>query len=199
MLEWSRPYAVREAYVYAYDEAVETWGTGVLLRNLISFKCTPIHDTDRLPVYGRDEKGLSVLRGGDIELELGGIQSDADAIMTGRTASLSGSGATEIRQRRVYSDRSLPYFALAVAYKIQGIGDAHAYFPNLMLPSLMAVEAAEAAKFVRPKVTAMMFGLTQDDGTKYDLYYDPEFAAQKALVTDWAAQLTANTIGSPTS
>ncbi len=195
MLEWFKPYGVASAYVYPFNEVAATWGTGVKVRNLISFKLTPVQDTDRLGVYGRDEKGLSVVRGADIELEFGGIQSDVDAIMTGRTVSLSGSGTTEIRHSGI-DDDSFPYFALTLQLKTKNdIGDAHVYCPTLMLNSLMPLEIAEKAVFNRPKVTAMLFGLSTEAGLRYRLWYEPQFATKTPLTTAFLTQLQTNVAG----
>lgn len=195
MLEWFKPYGVKSAYVYAYSESGGTWGTGVRLSNLSSIKLQPKNDVDRLGVYGRDEKGLSVVRGGDVELQFGGMQSDADAIMTGRTVSTSGSGATEIRHSGIHDD-SFPYFAMAVQLKTKNdIGDMHLYFPTLMLDSLFPIEIAEEAKFVRPSVKAMLFGLTNPSGQRFRLWYEPQFATQTALTSAFLTQLQTNVAG----
>ncbi len=195
MLEWFKPYGVAAAYVYAYSETLGTWGTGVRLFNLSSVKLQPKNDVDRLGVYGRDEKGLSVVRGGDVELQFGGMQSNADAVMTGRTATTSGSGSTEIRHSGIHDD-SFPYFALAVKLKTKNdIGDMHLYFPTLMLDSLFPIEIAEEAKFVRPTVKAMLFGLTDPSANRYRLWYEPQFATSAPLTSAFLTQLQTNVAG----
>ena len=192
MIEWYKPYGVREAYVFPFTESTATWGTGIKLRNMIMFKLTPKHDTDIMPVYGRDEKGLSVVRGGDIEMQLGGVQNDTDEVMTGRTSRTSGSGATEKRTRDI-GDDSLPYFGLAVALKTKNdIGDVHIYCPNVMLSSLLALDLTETAKFSVPNVPAMLFGLSSEAGDRYRLWYEVELATKTALGSDFEAMLTAN-------
>jgi hypothetical protein len=186
LLEHYRPYGIRAAKVAAWDASAETWGTPVVVRNLQSITIKPVMDNDKMRIYGADEHALAIIVAEELEMEFGGIDSEADEIMTGRTATDSGSGASETRRRKTEGGEDLPYFGMAVQIAVDGGGDIHVYFPRVKLKSLLGIEMAKENKFAIPKVTADVLRLRLDDGTTmYPVRDEVEHKVATALTSDF--------------
>lgn len=185
LLDFYRPYLINAAKVASWDPVAETWGTPVAVPNLQSFTKKPVTDNDLMKIYGVNEHALSVLAGEELEVEIGGLSSASDAIMTGRQATSSGSGDSETRKRRNQGGGNLPYFGWALQILTDGGGDIHLFYPRLKLRSLFPIEMAKDSKFVVPKVTIDVLRLRLEDGTLYPISDEVEHKVATSLTSDF--------------
>jgi hypothetical protein len=185
LLQWNRQYQVKAAKIAAFDADAETWGTPVTIQNLQAFSMTPVVDNDTMSVYGVNEHFLAVLKGVELSLDFGGVQRNVAAIMTGFTASSSGSGDNEQRTTRNEGGANMPYFGLAVQIKDDKGGDVHVYFPRLKARMPHSLQLNAESQFVVPNITCDGGRLTKSDDSQYPIYDEIEHATETALPTDF--------------
>lgn len=191
ILSFRRYYKAESARIAAWLPATETWDASVAIPNLQGFKLEPDSDDDTMPIYGVNEHGLSVFKGGSVELDFGGIDRTTANIMTGLTSTSAGSGASETRTTRHEGGKNNPYFALAIQVPADDGGDVHLLLPKLQLTGRMAMEIAKESKFIVPNISAQILRLRLADGSLYPLYDEVEHAVNTALESDFSVALTA--------
>lgn len=190
ILNFRRFYKAESARIAAWLPATETWDTSVDVPNLQGIKLEPESDEDTMPVYGVNEHGLSVFKGGKVELDFGGIDRTVSNIMTGLTSTSAGSGASETRTTRHKGGVNNPYFALCVQIPADDGGDVHLLLPKLQLSGRMAMEIAKESKFIVPNLSAQILRLRKANGDLYPLYDEVEHAAMTTLEPDFATAFT---------
>lgn len=190
LLDHRRYYQVSAAAFAAWQPDSETWATPVSATHLQSITLSPVLDTDSLKVYGAEEHGLAVVTAYEVALEFGGVTSAIDAILTGRSVTVEGSGASQTRRRQSVGGESLPYFGMALQVLADG-GDLHLYLPRVQVRSLVGLALAAESQFARPTVTARAYRLRLVDGTLYPVLDELEHATPTALPTDFNAALVA--------
>lgn len=190
LLDHRRYYQVSAAAFAAWQPDSETWATPVAATNLQSITLSPVLDTDTLKIYGAEEHGLAVVTAYDVALEFGGVTSAIDAILTGRTVTVEGSGASQTRRRQSIGGESLPYFGMAVQVLADG-GDLHLYLPRVQMRSLVGLALSADSQFARPTVTARAYRLRLVAGTLYPVVDELEHATPTALPANFNTALAA--------
>jgi hypothetical protein len=174
---------VESAIVYALDRSEEDWGFGVNVPNLQAIKFDPLMDNDELRIFGSLEHLLSVLTAVDVTLDLGGIDATSEPIITGFSATTSGSGAGEQRTTRQLGAALAGYFALQAQIVADDGGDAHLMLPCMMLSQLIPVEIAKTNQFMVENVKARAVRLVLADGTQHAVMEWREHAAAATIET----------------
>lgn len=110
-------YTLSDIYVCRFNFVTQAYQGGVgRIAAPKKFKADYEHDTDKLAAAGRNLRGLSVKKGVTLSFNLGGIDFDAKAAMTGAANRTSNTTPNRRRQSDVQGGGGgLPYFgAIAV-------------------------------------------------------------------------------------
>lgn len=184
--DFTRPYGIKAASVAAWDEAAETWGTPVIVPNLMGATFTPTMSNDEMNIYSSVEHLLSVLAGGELSLDLGGIATAAYNVMTGLTSDESGSGAGEVRDTAYIGGFNMAYFGIIYALDTDGVSDMHYHLPRVKLDSFAELAAVAESEFVKPNITAKAARLRLADGvTLYPILRTIEHIVSTAIPSDF--------------
>ncbi len=111
------PYTLSDIYVCRFNFLTQAYEGAVgRIAAPKKFKADPEHDTDKLAAAGRNMRGLSVKKGVVLGLNVGGVDFDSKAVMTGARNRTSNTTPNRRRQSDVQGGGAgLPYFgAIAV-------------------------------------------------------------------------------------
>lgn len=191
LIDFTRPYAIKAASVALWLEATELWDTPVVIPNMQGATFTPTMSNDEMTIYGSTEHLLSVLMGGELSLDFGGIDTPSYEVMTGLVGTPSGSGATEVDDTPYIGSDNLPYFGLIYALDTDGDNDMHFLLPRVKLDSFFEIAAVAESEFIKPNVTAKAARLRLADESLYPILRTKKYAQVTAIPTDFNTAFTA--------
>lgn len=191
LIDFTRPYAIKAASVAKWLEATEVWDTPVVIPNLQGATFTPTMSNDEMTIYGSTEHLLSVLMGGELSFDFGGIDTASYNEMTGLVGTTSGSGATEVEDTPYIGSGNMPYFGIIYALDTDGDNDMHFLFPRVKLDSFAEIAAVAESEFLKPNITAKAARLRLIDESIYPVMRTRKYAVATAIPTDFNAAFAA--------